>query len=332
MELSRIFKKPLTRQVPHYLLIIMKKIWKIEGISHKITNQIQSFQTNRSQRVAVRGALFTELPVSSGVPQQSLLGPTLFLNYINDLPKTVLCNVRLYYADDTLLYSEVSSKQEKQLFQLNINALHDWSTKWKMLFNTNECQIIAFSSNKTQADPIFMLGGNSLRYVQEAGYLWIEIQITLGLISMSSRKSRMHRRYLDALSSLCMKLRKMANFLHALVSADQYQSMDSGDTLLDPSGKKSTNDIELLQNRAIRFVKNIKSHSTMSDARSQLQSQQSCRESRRLSLLMGVLSDDTKHQTLTSAYKEGKNSNNRICKSSKKRKIDLYLCIKPSLL
>ena len=179
MELSRIFKKPLTRQVPHYLLIIMKKIWKIEGISHKITNQIQSFQTNRSQRVAVRGALFTELPVSSGVPQQSLLGPTLFLNYINDLPKTVLCNVRLYYADDTLLYSEVSSKQEKQLFQLNINALHDWSTKWKMLFNTNECQIIAFSSNKTQADPIFMLGGNSLRYVQEAGYLWIEIQSNL---------------------------------------------------------------------------------------------------------------------------------------------------------
>ena len=110
----------------HYLL--MQKIRKIEGISHKIINWIQSFLTNRSQRVAVRGALSTELPVSSGVPQGSVLGPTLFLIYINDLPRAVSCNVSLY-ADDTLLYSEVNSNQEKQLFQMNINALHDWSTK-----------------------------------------------------------------------------------------------------------------------------------------------------------------------------------------------------------
>ena len=68
---------------------------------------------------------------SSGVPQGSVLGQKLFLIYINDLPWAVSSNVSLY-ADDTLLYSKVSSNQEKQLFQMNINALHDWSTKWKM--------------------------------------------------------------------------------------------------------------------------------------------------------------------------------------------------------
>ena len=57
----------------------------------------------------------TELPVSTGVPQESVLGPTLFLIYINDLSQAVSCNVTLY-ADDTLLYSEVNSNQEKQLF------------------------------------------------------------------------------------------------------------------------------------------------------------------------------------------------------------------------
>ena len=143
---------------------------KIEGISCKITNWIQGFLTNRSQRIAVRGALSTELPVSS-VSQGSVLGPTLFLIYINDLSRAVSCNVSLY-ADDTLLYYDVNSKQEKQLFQMNINALHNWSTKWKMPFNTNKYKIIAFN-NKTQADSMYPFGGNSLRYVQEARYLGI---------------------------------------------------------------------------------------------------------------------------------------------------------------
>ena len=119
----------------------------------------------------------TELPVSTGVPQESVLGPTLFLIYINNLSQAVSCNVTLY-ADDTLLYSEVNSNQEKQLFQMNINALHDWSTKWKMPFITNKCEIIAFS-NRTQADSLYTLGGNLLRYVQEARYLGIQMQSNL---------------------------------------------------------------------------------------------------------------------------------------------------------
>ena len=79
-------------------------------------------------------------------------------------------------------------------------------------------------------------------------------------------------------------------------------------TLWDPPDKKSINDIELLQNKAIRFVKNIKGRSSVSDARSQLQSLQDRRKSHRLSLLMRVLSDDTKHQAFASAYEELKNS------------------------
>ena len=79
-------------------------------------------------------------------------------------------------------------------------------------------------------------------------------------------------------------------------------------SLWDPPDKKSINDIELLQNKAIRFVKNIKGRSSVSEARSKLQSLQDHRKSHRLSPLMRVLSDDTKHQALASAYEELKNS------------------------
>ena len=96
-----------------------------------------------------------------------------------------------------------------------------------------------------------------------------------------------------------MKLRKRANFLHTL---------EHGDTLRDPQYMKSTNDIELFQNRAIRFVKNIKDRSSVSEARIQLQSLQDHRRSHRLPLLMKVLSDDTKHQTLASTYEKLINS------------------------
>ena len=86
--------------------------------------------------------------------------------------------------------------------------------------------------------------------------------------------------------------------------------LEYGDTLCDPPDKKSINYIELLQNNAIRFVRSIKGRSSVSEARNQLQLQslQDRRKSHRLSLLMRVLSDDTKHQALASAYEELKNS------------------------
>ena len=108
-----------------------------------------------------------------------------------------------------------------------------------------------------------------------------------------------------------MKPRKRANFLHTYTSLCR-PILEYGDTLWDPPEKKNINDIELLQNKATRFVKNIKGRSSVSDARSQLQSLQDRRKSHRLSLLMRVLSDDTKHQALASSYEEMKNKNRNL--------------------
>ena len=74
------------------------------GISSQIFGLISSFLSNRQVRVVLDGKSSQECPVNAGVPQGSILGPTLFLLYINDLHDDVICDIAIY-ADDITLYS-----------------------------------------------------------------------------------------------------------------------------------------------------------------------------------------------------------------------------------
>ena len=78
---------------------------KSYGISGQLFGLISSFLSNRRLRVVLDGKSSQECPVDAGVPQGSILGPTLFLLYINDLPDDVICDIAIY-ADDTTLYSK----------------------------------------------------------------------------------------------------------------------------------------------------------------------------------------------------------------------------------
>ena len=87
---------------------------KSYGISGQIFDLISSFLSNRWFRVVLDGKCSQEYPVNAGVAQGSILGRTLFLLYINDLPVDVICNIAIY-ADDTTLYSKC--KQVSDLWQ-----------------------------------------------------------------------------------------------------------------------------------------------------------------------------------------------------------------------
>ena len=76
------------------------------GFSGQIFGLVSSFLNNRQLRVILDGKTSQEHPVNAGVPQGSILGPTLFLLYINDLLDDVICNIA-FYGDDTTLYSTV---------------------------------------------------------------------------------------------------------------------------------------------------------------------------------------------------------------------------------
>ena len=105
------------------------------GISGQIFGLISSFLSNRQLRVVLDGNSSQEYPVNAGVPQVSILGPTLFLLYINDLPDDVICNITIY-ADDTTLCSKCDQASDlwQQLelaseLESNLQDTLDWGRK-----------------------------------------------------------------------------------------------------------------------------------------------------------------------------------------------------------
>ena len=103
--------------------------------------------------------------VNAGVPQGSILGPTLFLLYINNLPDNVICNIAIY-ANDTTLYSKCDQTSDlwEQLelaskLESDLRDTVDWGKKWLVDFNTRKTQLVSFDrSNNTSAIDVKMDG------------------------------------------------------------------------------------------------------------------------------------------------------------------------------
>ena len=103
---------------------------------------IQAYLTNRFQYVAINGAASGVLPVISGVPQGSILGPILFLVFVNDLPATVTSSLVLMFADDAKCAHSIFKLSDCLSLQEDLNNLVLWSTTWNLLFNEGKCSII----------------------------------------------------------------------------------------------------------------------------------------------------------------------------------------------
>ena len=104
-------------------------------------HRIEQWLTDRKQSVVVDGEVSSWKSVLSGVPQGSVLGPILFLVYINDLEKGVTGSI-LKYADDIKLFRKTNEIVDKQHLQDDIYKLVKWSEKWQMLFNFGKCKCL----------------------------------------------------------------------------------------------------------------------------------------------------------------------------------------------
>ena len=120
---------------------------RLHGVQGKTLRWIGFFLIRRTQCVVLDGDSSTELPVPSGVPQGSALGPILFLLYINDLPDNIQSNVRLF-ADDTAVYLTVQGQEDPDILQDDLNVLQEWKKAWDMEFNPSKCQVLHISRSR----------------------------------------------------------------------------------------------------------------------------------------------------------------------------------------
>ena len=121
----------------------LKLLFKLSqhGVKGNTLNWIKSFLLGRTQAVVLEGEMLSEVSVTSGVPQGSVLGPLLFLLYINALLQNVQLQVRLF-ADDTAVYLTVTSPEDVNTLQADLNILQEWERTWDMEFNPGKCQVL----------------------------------------------------------------------------------------------------------------------------------------------------------------------------------------------
>jgi hypothetical protein len=132
--------------VPHRLLIHKLKSYGFHG---NLLRWLEGYLFHRKQRTVSGGTESDWLPVLSGVPQGSILGPLLFSLYINDMPTSILDSLILLYADDTKCYRTVHTLMDCYLLQRDLNLLLEWSTVWKLHFNPRKCKALSITNSRS---------------------------------------------------------------------------------------------------------------------------------------------------------------------------------------
>ena len=158
--------------VPHERLLTKIHAYGIQG---PLLSWPTSFITNRYQRVVLRRHYSSWTSVLSGVPQGTVLGPSLFHMYINDISKKIMSNTKLF-ADDMKVYRILrDTKEDVEELQKDPIRLESWSNDWKLKFNTDKRGAMCISKKNDYSSPQYHLCGNQLKAVSEVKDLGIYI-------------------------------------------------------------------------------------------------------------------------------------------------------------
>jgi hypothetical protein len=144
--------------VPHRRLLLKLESYGIRG---KVLAWIKSYLSMRKQRVVMGENESEWIEVISGIPQGSVLGPLLFIIYINDLPDVVASICKLY-ADDNKLIKKVVTIEDEKTLQDDIDKLVEWSHNWQIKFNIKKCHIMHFGKNNRMQT--YYMNNDSVRH------------------------------------------------------------------------------------------------------------------------------------------------------------------------
>ena len=245
LDFSKAFDK-----VPHQRLLLKLHHYGIRG---RLLSWVEDFLSSRSQQVLVDGRSSGTAGVTSGVPQGSVLGPLLFLVFINDLPDCVSSEVRLF-ADDCLMYRPVRDQADAVALQEDLDHLQVWERTWQMSFNADKCEVLRVTNKrKNIIKTDYTIHGNTLRTVDQAKYLGVTIQSNLS--------------WNPHVDNICAKANKTRGFLQRNLRKSPLQlknlayktfvrpTLEYAATVWDPHTERNIQKVEMVQRRAARFVK-----------------------------------------------------------------------------
>ena len=245
--------------VPHRRLL--EKI-KAHGITGKICDWIEAFLRNRRQRVVVGDGISDEASVWSGIPQGSVIGPLLFVLFINDLPACVQTSVKIF-ADDTKVYTRSDKEGATNKLQNDLQKLQDWSDNWQLRFHPEKCSVMKLGKNKSKTKYCMysMDQGNNIR---EVPLKEIESEKDLGVTIDNSLNFKLHIAQITAKANRMVGIiRRSFNFLNEKTFTMLFKSLvrpllEYGNTVWSPMHKSLEQDIENVQRRATKLIGSLK--------------------------------------------------------------------------
>ena len=149
--------------VPHNRLLELLRHY---GITDPVLAWIEDFLRNRNQSVSVNGCKSKYFRVTSGVPQGSVLGPLLFIIFINSLIEKINSPEMLLYADDVKIFKAISSHECTELLQQHLDKMYDWTCYSLLRFHPDKCVTMRLSASKRNNPEIFNRGRYNLDNVQ----------------------------------------------------------------------------------------------------------------------------------------------------------------------
>jgi len=223
------------------------------GIRGNVLQWLKSFLCGRTQQVVVEGSSSSICQVTSGVPQGSVLGPVLFLIYINDIVTNIKSEIRLF-ADDILLYKTIATANDHRILQTDLESLTQWAKNWLMEFNIPKCNIIQFTTHHNKSTFTYEMSNSPLNTVLEHTYLGIRLHHKLSW--------EPHVNY------TCGKANRLLGFMkrnlhNAPTQIKEYlykqlllPSIEYCSAIWDPYHQTLVSKLEMIQHRAARFVLN----------------------------------------------------------------------------
>jgi len=239
--------------VPHQRLLRKLEAYGIKGV---VLKWIKAFLSDRSQIVKVNGIESFRASVLSGVPQGSVLGPLLFVLYINDLPDHVDSGCYLF-ADDTKIHRIVSTPSDAAKLQADIHALESWSKKWLLRFHADKCFVLTLGKfeNITHTER-YKLGTRELEHVFEQKDLGVIVDSELRFeehIGMKVKKA----------NSIAGLIRRSFAYLDATLFKQLFITfvrphLEYCQAAWAPYLKRHVNQIESVQRRATKLIDGFK--------------------------------------------------------------------------